>query len=268
VISAGNSQIWVRKCPFSCFFRVPKILTWIWLIGAHRDFWIFRFPGRIKFDVGFRRKQPILVRKCTFSCFPVPRKRTGVKGNPPKSGLFWYFPGRFGGFWWGKEPTPTTGELLINFDKIWRNRCFSCENRTGKCPKRPKMFFQILKGFPICFPIYCEPKLSARLKYYRVTQDRVQSGQVWSDFWIAPTFRLWSLRKSRVGQIRPVWGKLIQQTAQLLGRSVRILTGEPPKLNFRTRISRFPPDFWVSGARIFGFLGFQARIYNSCWICW
>jgi len=117
------------------------------------------------------------------------------------------------------------------------------------------MFFQILKGFPICFPIYCEPKRSARLKYYRAPRIGCSRGQFRTNFWSSPTFRLYTLRKSRVGQIRPVWGKLIWQTAQLLGRSVRILTGEPQKLDFRTRISRFSLDFWVSGSRIYGFLG-------------
>jgi len=86
----------------------------------------------------------------------------------------------------------------------------------------------------------------------------VQSGRIWSDFWIDPTFRLQALRKSWVGQIRPVWGKLIRQTAQLLGRSVRILTGEPSKTGFLVldvRISFRFLGFWVQNFRIFGFPG-------------
>jgi len=104
-----------------------------------------------------------------------------------------------------------------------------CENRPEKCPKWAKMFFQILKGFPICFPIYCVPKRSARLKYYRKPQDRAISDLFGQDSVLvlskslSPELTIW------VDQIRPVWGKLICQTAQKLGRSVRILTGEPSR---------------------------------------
>jgi len=219
-----------QKVSVFVFFRVLKILTWIWLIGV-RDFRIFRFLGRIQFGVDFRRKSPNPGQKVAVFVFfsgtwnpygdlaywcPgdfrifrfLSRIQFGVdfrrkSPNPGQKGAVFVFSGlpktnwgerkpaqiwlvlAFSGPFWmvlgGKEPTPTTGELLINFDKIWRNRCFFCENRPRKCPKRPKMFFQILKGFPICFPIYCEPKRSARLKYYRATQDRVISdhfGQV------------------------------------------------------------------------------------------
>jgi len=155
-----------------------------------------------------------------------------MQGNIPKSPRLWLFLVSFGVVLVEKEPTPTTGELLINFDKIWRNRCFFCENRPEKCPKRPKMFFQILKGFPICFPIYCEPKRSARLKYYRASQDRV-----WSD-----SFGLISEVLGSI-QIRPVWGKLIQQMDPTFGSNRSEFWPEWPKKWFS-----------IQNFRIFGFL--------------
>jgi len=100
------------------------------------------------------------------------------------------------------------------------------------------------------FPHILRAKTVRPTQILYVPQDRDDSRLFRADFLSNPTFRLQTLRKSRVGQIRPVWGKLIRQTAQLLGRSVRILTGEPPKLNFRDQISGFLSDFWVSGSRI------------------
>jgi len=101
------------------------------------------------------------------------------------------------------------------------------------------MFFQILKGFPICFPIYCEPKWSARLKYYRAPQDRVfldRFGQISGVFGSDGS--------------DPSWGKLIQQTDPTFGSDWSEFWPERPKkmvfnpefLNFRIFCPEFP-DF-------------------------